>query len=151
MLPMIVAFMAKDFKENDTGLEYIGTDRQQMGDGGMIAQFPDSVTGKVIAATDKTMRCMVVHRAPTNRSCAMEKNPVAGKGACGLIESEIPANWIAPDFNDSSWPTAVEHSVREVSPKDGYDEIQWDPSAKLVWSDDLVQDNTLLCRMRVGK
>ncbi|MGB5485716.1 hypothetical protein, partial [Parasphingorhabdus sp.] len=79
-LPMTVAFMAKDFKENDTGLEYIGTNRQQMGDGGMIAQFRDSKTGKIIAATDKTMRCMVVHRAPVDRSCAKEKNPVVGEG-----------------------------------------------------------------------
>ena len=150
-LPMTVAFMAKDFKENDTGLEYIGSNRQQMGDGGMIAQFRDSMTGKVIAATDRTMRCLVVHRAPVDRSCAKEKNPVAGEGACGFVETEIPANWTAPDFDDSNWPYAVEHSVREVSPKGGYDEIQWDASAKLVWSDDLVLDNTLLCRMKIGK
>lgn len=150
-LPMAVAFMAKDFKENDTGLEYIGTNRQQMGDGGMIAQFRDAKTGKVIAATDKTMRCMVVHRAPVDRSCAKVQNPVEGKGACASVKTEIPANWTATDFDDSSWPAAVEHSVQEVSPKDGYDEIQWDASAKLVWSDDLVQDNTLLCRMTIGK
>lgn len=150
-LPMTVAFMAKDFKENDTGLEYIGTNRQQMGDGGMIAQFRDAKTGKVIAATDKTMRCMVIHHAPVDRSCAKEKDPVVGEGACASVKKEIPANWAATDFDDSSWPAAVEHSVKEVSPKDGYDEIQWDASAKLVWSDDLVQDNTLLCRMTIGK
>lgn len=150
-LPMTVAFMAKDFKENDSGLEYIGTNRQQMGDGGMIAQFRDEATGEIIAATDSTMRCLVVHRAPVDRSCASEANPVAGEGACGFVETEIPANWTAADFDDSDWPAATEHSVREVSPKDGYDEIQWDASAKLVWSDDLVQDNTLLCRMTVGE
>ena len=150
-LPMTVAIMAKDFKENDTGLEYIGTNRQQMGDGGMIAQFRDSSTGKIIAATDKTMRCLVVHHAPVDRSCAREKNPVVGEGACASVKTEIPANWTDPDFDDSSWPAAVEHSVQEVSPKGGYDEIRWDPSAKLVWSDDLVQDNTLLCRTTIGK
>lgn len=150
-LPMTVAIMAKDFKENDSGLEYIGTNRQQMGDGGMIAQFRDSRTGKVINATDRNMRCIVIHHAPVDRSCANEKNPVAGEGACAFVETEIPANWTAPDFDDSSWPAAVEHSVREVSPKDGYDEIQWDASAKLVWSDNLVQDNTLLCRMTITK
>lgn len=149
--PMTIAIMAKDFKENDTGLEYIGTRRQQMGDGGMIAQFKDAATGETIAVTDANMRCLVVHSAPTDRSCADESNPVAGQGACGFTETKIPADWTAADFDDSAWPMAVEHSVREVSPKDGYDEISWDANAKLIWSDDLVLDNTLLCRASVGE
>ena len=149
--PMTIAFMVKDFKENDTGLEYIGTDRQQMGDGGMIAQFRDNATGKIIGATDSKMRCLVIHRAPTDRACAKERNPVAGNGACGFVATPIPANWTAVDFDDSNWHAAVEHSANEVGPKGGYDEISWDPSAKLIWSTDLVQDNTLLCRMKIGK
>ena len=149
-LPMTLAFEARDFKENDTGLEYIGTDRQQMGDGGMIAQFRDVATDGIIGVTDKTMRCLVVHRAPLDRACADEKNPVAGQGACSFTETAIPESWTAPEFDDSSWPMAVEHSAQEVSPKDGYDEIKWDQSAKLVWSEDLVLDNTLLCRMTIS-
>lgn len=149
-LPMTVAFLAKDFKENDSGLEYIGTNRQQMGDGGMIAQFRDAITGQVIAVTDSTMRCMVVHRGPVDPSCASERNPVAGAGACGFVETAIPENWTAPDFDDSSWPAAVAHSVQDVRPKGGYDEIRWDASARLVWSRDLALDNTVLCRMTVG-
>ena len=74
---------------------------------------------------------------------------MAGKGPCGFVETPIPENWTATDFVDSDWPAAVEHSTREVSPKDGYDEISWDSVAKLIWSADLVQDNTLLCRMTV--
>ena len=38
---------------------------------------------------------------------------------------------------------------RQVGPKGGYDNINWDAAAKLVWSDDLVLDNTLLCRMTI--
>ena len=41
-LPITIAFEVRDFKANDTGLEYIGTSRQQMGDGGLIAQFLDA-------------------------------------------------------------------------------------------------------------
>jgi hypothetical protein len=148
-LPMTIAIMAKDFKENDSGLEYIGTNRQQMGDGGMIAQFHDAATGALITATNSNMRCLVVQHAPVDRSCATESNPVAGTGACAFVEAEIPANWTAADFDDSAWPAAVQHSAREVSPKGGYDEITWDPSAQLVWSDDLVLDNTILCRLVV--
>jgi len=37
--PFVVGLIAKDFIENDTGLEYIGSRRQQMGDGGVILQM----------------------------------------------------------------------------------------------------------------
>ncbi len=150
-LPMTIAFEVKDFKENDTGLEYIGTNRQQMGDGGMIAQFLDAATGETVAVTDAAVRCLVVHRAPVDRACADESNPVAGEGVCAFEVTETPANWTTPDFDDSSWPSATEHSAREVGPKDGYDTIDWDRAAQLIWSDDLVRDNTLLCRMKIGE
>lgn len=148
--PMIVAIKAMDFKENDSGLEYIGTPRQQMGDGGLIAQFRDAQTGQVLAATGGTMRCLVVHRAPLDRSCAQKSNPVAGSGACDFQETDIPGNWMDADFDDSAWPLAVEYTAEQVRPKDGYDEIEWDRSAKLIWSEDLVQDNTLLCRIVIA-
>ncbi|MCR8725883.1 PEBP family protein [Frigidibacter sp. ROC022] len=148
-LPMTIAIMAKDFKENDSGLEYIGTNQQQTGDGGMIAQFHDAVTGDLIAATDSNMRCLVVQHAPVDRACVKEANPVAGQGACAFVETPVPANWTVPDFDDSAGPAAAEHTAREVGSKDGYDEINWDQSAKLTWSDDLVLDNTLLCRLVV--
>ena len=150
-LPITIAIRAMDFRENDTGLEYIGSNRQQMGDGGMIAQFRDATTGETVAVTNSDMRCLVVHRAPLDVSCAQESNPVAGQGACDFVETAVEPEWIAPGFDDSAWPAAVAHSVRAVSPKDGYDEVTWDSAAELVWSDDLVQDNTVLCRMTISE
>lgn len=150
-LPITIAIMAKDFKENDSGLEYIQSNRQQMGDGGMIAQFSDPATGEIITVTNSDFKCLVIHRAPINTSCADESNPVAGEGACDFVKTEIPDNWTAADFDDSGWPAAVEHSSQEVRPKDGYNEITWDTSAKLIWSEDLVQDNTLLCRVTIAE
>jgi len=150
-LPMTIAFIAKDFKENDTGLEYIGSRKQQMGDGGMIAQFKDTDTGQTVAVTNSDMRCLVVHHAPVDTACKSERNPVAGQGACDFIETAIPAGWTEPGFDDSHWPVATEHTVQAVSPKKGYDEITWDNNAKLIWSDNLVQDNTLLCRLTVAE
>lgn len=149
-MPMVIAIMAKDFKENASGLEYIGSRRQQMGDGGLIAQFHDANSGEVVAVTDSTMRCLVVQRAPLDTSCADEKNPVAGQGACAFEQVDIPSDWSTADFNDSAWLPATEHSASAVKPKQGYDEIDWDSSAKLIWSDNLIQDNTLLCRLTVG-
>ena len=34
--PFVIGLIAKDLKENDTGLLYIGSRRQQVGDGGVI-------------------------------------------------------------------------------------------------------------------
>ena len=149
-LPLTIAIVAKDFKENDSGLEYIGTRRQQTGDGGMIAQLTDAETGEVVAVTDAGMRCVVVHRAPVDLACADETDPVAGEGACDFVETAIPSGWTTADFDDGAWPAATEHGAAQVDPKGGYDRIAWDASARLVWSEDLVLDNTVLCRMTVG-
>ncbi len=43
----------------------------------------------------------------------------------------------------------VEYSEQEVRPKEGYDRIDWDASARLIWGPDLEQSNTLLCRLTV--
>ncbi|WP_386679145.1 PEBP family protein [Loktanella sp. R86503] len=149
-LPAVIAIEAKDFKENDTGLEYIGTNRQQMGDGGMIAQFKDAATGETLAVTDAGMKCLVVQFAPLDPSCADQATPVAGEGACGFVATDIPADWTASDFDDSEWPAATVHSAADVSPKGGYDDVTWDDTAKLVWGASLKQDNTLLCRMTIS-
>lgn len=147
--PLVLALTAKDFKENDTGLEYIGSRKQQMGDGGVIVQVKDA-NGKTIAVTDSEWKCLVTHRAPIEKSCAQESKPVAGQGACDFEVAEEPADWDTADFDATDWPAATEHSVNAVSPKDGYDRISWDPSAKLIWGSDLETDNTILCRLVIN-
>lgn len=147
--PFVLGLIAKDFKENDTGLEYIGSNRQQMGDGGVIAQFLDG-SGNQVAVTNSGWRCMVTHAAPAQKSCAQESNPVAGSGACGFTETAEPADWASLSFDDSGWAAASEYSESTVRPKDGYDRINWDQSAKLIWGSDLETDNTILCRLVVN-
>lgn len=149
-LPAVIGIFAKDFKENDSGLEYIGTGRQQMGDGGLIAQFHDAATGQMVGATDAQTKCLVVNHAPVDTACADLDAPVAGEGACGFENTQIPENWTAVDFDDSDWPVATVHSEQEVSPKGGYDEITWKDEAALIWGESLKQDNTLLCRVVLG-
>ncbi|WP_417683875.1 PEBP family protein [Roseibium sp.] len=146
--PYALNFIVKDFKQDDTGLEYIGSRKQQMGDGGFIAQFKDP-SGNLIATTDQAWRCLVVHEAPTSKSCERERNPVAGKGPCRFSASKEPSGWTRLDFDDSSWPFAHEYSERDVRPKDGHDKVRWDRKAKLIWGPDLETNNTLLCRLVV--
>jgi hypothetical protein len=146
--PFVIGLVAKDFKENDTGLEYIGTSRQQMGDGGVILQILDAA-GAPVAVSDAGWQCLVIHTAPLDKSCETSTDPVAGEGACLFDISDEPAGWDTADFDASDWPEANVYSEREVSPKDGYDEIDWDESAELIWGPDLEQSNTVLCRLTV--
>lgn len=146
--PFVIGLRAKDFKENDTGLEYIGTRRQQMGDGGVILQIMDAA-GDLVAVSSADWSCLVIHTAPLDKSCESDADPVAGQGACGFDASGEPDGCDSVDFDATDWPAADVYSEREVSPKDGYDEITWDASADLIWGPDLEQSNTVLCRLTV--
>ena len=147
--PLHLNFILKDYKENDTGLEYIGAGNQQMGDGGFIMQLTDTGSGSVVAVSNGDWKCTIIHEAPLDKSCENESNPVAGTAPCEFTALEEPAGWKNADFDDSSWTAATVHSASEVGPKDGYDQIQWDSRAQLIWGPDLETDNTLLCRVTV--
>lgn len=150
-LPMTVAFEFRDFMQNDTGLEYIGSRRQQVGDGGAIAQLHNAATGKLMGVTDAKWRCQVVHHAPVSDQCAKQRNPKAGVGACASRITKISPDWTKPGFDDRAWPAATIHSARSVGPKDGYDRIDWDRSAQLIWGPDLRLDNIVYCRTTITK
>ncbi len=144
--PLNLNFVLKDFKENDSGLEYIGTAGQQMGDGGFIAQITDSTTSSVIAVSNAEWRCKVIHAAPLNKECEDDDDPVS---TCLSEISEAPAGWTDVDFDTSAWAPATVHTEDEVKPKDGYGEIAWSADAALIWSADLATDNTVLCKLTV--
>ncbi|SHF44516.1 hypothetical protein SAMN05444273_10684 [Litoreibacter ascidiaceicola] len=146
--PFVIGLVAKDFKENDSGLEYIGTRRQQMGDGGVIVQIKDAA-GATVSISTADWQCLVTHTAPLDKSCEGEAKPVAGKGVCAFEAMDEPNGWDRTGFDASNWPQAKEFSEREVSPKDGYDRIDWVEDARLIWGPDLEQSNTILCRQTV--
>jgi len=145
--PFTIAMVTKDFKQNDTGLEYIGTDRQQMGDGGFVAQFTDTSTGRVVATTSSAWRGLVIHQAPLNVSC--EKSSKPDVDCTSRIAAE-PSGWTGASFSDSSWPTANTYSKEQVGVKDGYNSITWASNAQIIWTSDLEIDNTILWRYTVA-
>lgn len=147
--PIQLNLIIKDFKQNDSGLEYIGARNQQMGDGGFIMQVTDTDTNQVISVTDSSWKCEVLHRAPLNKLCEQESDPVAGEGYCTFMSKQAPNNWLKADFNDSSWASATEHNTASVGPKDGYNEINWNENAQIIWGDDLETVNTLICRATI--
>lgn len=144
--PFVLNFVIKDYKENDSGLEYIGDPKQQMGDGGFIAQFSDTKTGSVVVVSSSAWKCKVIQKAPLDKSCEKNADPEA---TCQSEIAEEPVGWKAAGYDVSGWESATEYGEAEVSPKDGYDEIDWDSSAKLIWTSDLEADNTILCKVTV--
>lgn len=146
--PFVIGLVAKDFKENDTGLEYIGSNRQQMGDGGVILQMRDA-SGETVVVSNDSWQCHVIHTAPLDKSCESISDPIAGQAPCGFEASEEPEGWDQAGFDSSGWSTASVYTEAQVDPKFGYDEITWDDEAQLIWGPDLEQDNTILCRLSV--
>ncbi|MBH9577289.1 hypothetical protein [Inhella proteolytica] len=144
--PLELNFVLKDYKQNDSGLEYIGAPNQQIGDGGMIMQITDLQTGKVVAVSSSAMRCTVLHKAPLNPSCEKDRNP---SSTCLFRNLPEPAGWKSPDLDLSGWEAATVYSAAEVGPKEGYFGVTWDPTARFIWTSDLRLDNTLLCKLRV--
>lgn len=144
--PFTVAMVTKDFKENDSGLEYIGSDRQQMGDGGFIAQVTDNETGRVVATTNESWRGLVIHKAPLNMECEKSQNSSTD---CEFTSQDEPSGWTEPSFDDSTWTLAQAYTEDEIGAKDGYYDNPWTPEAKLIWTSSLKQDNTILWRYSV--
>ena len=145
--PLTIAIEAKDFKETDSGLEYIGQRNQQMGDGGIIAQITDLSIGKIVAVTNSGWKVMVIHRAPLNPDCEKSQDP---NTACRFESTKAPPGWASADFAADQWQSATEWSEADVRPRDGYNRIQWDESARLIWGSDLEVDNTILLRLTVA-
>lgn len=140
----VLSFILKDFKQNDTGLEYIGRSNQQMGDGGFIAQVTRQDTGALVLASSSAWKCLTIHEAPLDKACESSATPDED---CAFTKRDEPDGWKDPTFDDSSWTPATEHSKADVSPKDGYDDIPWNSSATFIWGADLKTHNTVLCRV----
>ena len=91
--PLTIAMVTKDYTEGNSGLEYIGTPNQQMGDGGFIAQFTETATGKVVAATNDRWQGLVVQRAPLNQACVTSSDP---NTTCTYETKTEPDGWTEP-------------------------------------------------------
>jgi hypothetical protein len=141
--PLTIGILARDYMQDASGLEYIGTPRQQMGDGGLIAQVRDGATGKVVASTNGRWKAYALQRAPLNPSCVTSSQPLVD---CKSETRAVPVRWATASFNDSAWARASVYSAAAVGVKDGYYDVTWSPAARLLWGADLHVDNVLLLR-----
>ena len=133
------------------------------GDGGLVARFSDGTV------TDGSWRAQTFYIAPLARpEDVVEKGNVHDTTAlgrvypgakvpdcherCFAVHYPIPANWAAPGFDDSRWPSAVEFTDQEV----GTDHLpaytrypEAFRGARWIWSSNLVFDNLVLARKTV--
>jgi hypothetical protein len=124
--PMTIAVMAKDNADPKTGMEYANTN---IGDAGFILKFGDGTV------TSAQWKAKVISHGPVNGDT---KNP--------RVENiDLPENWFAVDFDDSSWAKAKEYTEEEVDPKQPYFDNDF-KGAKFIWSDNIKLDNTVLFR-----
>jgi len=146
--PLTIGLIGKDYVENNSGLEYIGTDRQQIGDAGIILQIHEKVSKKFVVGTNSSWKSLVTFKAPLNQDCELSNNPIQD---CTFALDSYPTNWSSATFKDTKWGSAYEFSEAEVGVKEGYLEVNWESAAKLIWSQNLKTDNTVLFRKVVNQ
>lgn len=141
--PLMVAIISKDYVESKSGLEYIGTSQQQIGDAGLIAQFHEKASGKYVGGTSASWKTLPIFQAPLNADCETSDHPDT---ACKWKTISVNPAWFSKTYSDKSWGLAKTYSEQAVGVKDGYLEVDWNPAAKLIWSKSLEIDNTVLFR-----
>lgn len=128
--PMAIAVLAKDNADPATGCEY----GRQIGDGGFILKFGD---GTVTSSSWKA-KCFM--HGPIDRNTADPK----------VRAEPLPEGWMRPDFDDSSWASAVEYPQERIQPKEPFFAHDFS-GAKWIWTGDLDLDNTVILRTRVER
>lgn len=144
--PLTLGVIAKDYIQSPSGLEYLGTPNQQIGDGGIILQIRETISKKLVAVTDGSWKVLVQNIAPLNPDCEKSSAPDLD---CKFKLNPVPATWASPTFKDAAWGSATVYTATEVSPKDGYSNILWSTAAKFIWGNDLKLDNTIYLRKKI--
>ncbi len=162
--PITYAFKLVDWEENlGLGTELMGKDPWHPGDGGLIAWFSDGTV------TDSTWKAQSFYIAPLNSPDeVIEKgavhdttklgrvHPHAKKPPCAdrcyAVHYPIPANWMAPSFDDSKWPRAYEYTDEDIGVTNlpaytRYPELF--EGARWIWTVNLVFDNVVIARKTV--
>jgi hypothetical protein len=164
--PITYAFMGVDWEE-DLGL---GTEvnfgkkfNWYQGDAGIIARFSDGTV------TDSSWKAQAFYIAPLKSpDDVIEKGnvhdttklgrvhphaPAPGcEDKCFAVHYPVPANWAAPNFDDSKWPRAYEYTDEDigVTTLKAYTNFpELFEGARWIWSLNLVFDNLVLTRKTV--
>ena len=101
-----------------------------------------------MTVSDSSWKIKVANTAPTNPDCEKSNQPDID---CKFLNFAIPTSWASSSFNGQSWIDAKIYTAQEVGPKDGYNLINWNQSAKFIWSNNLKLDNVVFFRKKILK
>lgn len=93
-----------------SGYEYVGTQRPQLGDGALIAQFDD---GFETVTSSADWRAHVATFGPTDASIDAGCSPTS-LAACAVENRGTPEGWSSVGFDDRGWELATSYSPAEA-------------------------------------
>ena len=102
------AIQCEDYA-SESGYEYTGSPRPQLGDGALIAAFDDGL-GTVTAAN---WRVYTVTFGPTDASRSAGCSAV-NLDKCVVEDRGMPEGWTQPGFDDSRWAFATSYTAAEA-------------------------------------
>lgn len=167
-IPFTIAMKLVDWEEN-SGL---GSEDNQgysyhAGDGGMVAVFTNS-NGDILASTGSEWKAQTFYTSPIkDLACPTENGTSRLTDDCDTEGSnngtsyyalhwEIPSNWYATTFDDSTWPSAttytnetigVDNKAAYTQFTDVFDNNSND--AEFIWSTNVILDNEVIVRFKV--
>jgi hypothetical protein len=153
--PMTYAIKAVDWETHQgIGLEYT---TYNVGDAGFIAYFSDGTrTGPdwkietfYIAPLDDPS-CVRATPWRDSTFCSQATRPVCAQKdptTCQALHFPLPADWKAPNFDDSRWPSATTWPAAVVTDDPSYTRVtQIFRNAEFIWTRNLKLDNLVLAR-----
>ncbi|PVB60462.1 hypothetical protein [Labrenzia sp. 011] len=166
--PLTIAVMGVDWEENlALGSEAGRGSKYYPGDAGIVMQVQDAA-GDTIAITDTHWRAQTFYVSPLqDPDCLVAEGQTRDSSACSTASArdgsgfsaaywDLPADWMAPDFDDSAWPNAVAYTndTVGVDNKPAYTNFTelfdaTDADASFIWSSNLVLDNLVLLRRTI--
>lgn len=155
--PLTIAVMLGDWEqENGVGVEW----DNEVGDGGAIARF---FSGSDEVLTGADWRCQPTYIAPMDDaaclsgrdSSACSESPLCqvdkDYSDCFAAHWPTPNDWMAPEFDDSSWLAASVWDASLVTTNAAYAQNAGRfGDAEFIWSKNLTTDNTVLCRVTIA-
>lgn len=163
--PVTFAIKMVDWEENlGLGSEAGRGSAYSPGDGGLTFLVTDA-SGAAVLLSDEAWKAQTYYVSPLEDvGCLDLTGPQRDSSACQIPSSNdgtgysaahwpLPADWIAPTFDDSDWPDAATYTNETVGVNgkpafENFPEI-FDRSgadAQFIWSSNLVLDNLVLLR-----
>lgn len=166
--PLTLAVMGVDWEENlGLGSEAGRGSSDTPGDAGVVLHVQDA-SGKTVAISDTNWKAQTFYTSPlSDISCLKVSGTSRDSSACRTEATNdgagysaahwpIPDGWMNPDYDDTTWPSAVAYrnDTVGVNDKPGYTNFPDvfdapEADASFIWSSNLVLDNLVLLRRTI--